>query len=443
MSTAIVGLSRYLLAIFLLFYTFHCFVVFAYPEGRERRVFYVGQNVLMVLIHVTGFYVLSIAMSDPGLIFTCLLQEIMFFGEIALMKAAYPKAQRLIINNMCMLLAVSFIIMTRLSQKRADRQFLIAALGLGLTFAIPYFLTRFRGWKKYTLYYGAAGAGILLAMLLKGAVTNGSRITLTILGITFQPSEIAKVLYVFFVAGMLTDEERMDPESGRPDKPSLILLCAGSLLYVLILTVCKDLGGALIFFVVFVFMCYAGLRMPAVLLGGGIAGSLAALAGYRLFAHVRNRVRAWRDPFGDIEGAGYQLGQSLFAIGTGSWFGMGLMKGSPDKIPVVEADFIFSAISEEMGCIFSLCIILICISNFLMFMNISMMIKDPYYRLVSLGLAVNYGFQVFLTVGGVTCFIPLTGVTLPLVSYGGTSILSTLVMFSVIQGLYILHHEEA
>ncbi len=150
------------------------------------------------------------------------------------------------------------------------------------------------------------------------------------------------------------------------------------------------------------------------------------------------RVAAWRDPFADIEGKGYQLSQSLFAIGTGSWAGMGLLMGSPDKIPVVEADFIFSAIAEEMGCLFAICLILICLSNFLMFMNISMSIGNGYFKVISLGLAVNYGFQVFLTIGGVTKLIPLTGVTLPLVSFGGTSVMSTLFMFAIIQGLYII-----
>ena len=210
----------------------------------------------------------------------------------------------------------------------------------------------------------------------------------------------------------------------------------------LILVFSKDLGGALIFFVVYVFMIYAATKKPVCLVGGAAGGVLATFIGYRLFAHVRTRFVAWRDPWSVIQGQGYQITQSLFAIGTGSWFGMGLMQGSPDKIPIVAADFIFSAISEEMGCLFSLCMVLICISNFLMFMNISMAVSDNYYRLISLGLAVNYGFQMFLTVGGVTKFIPLTGVTLPLVSYGGTSVLSTLIMFSIIQGIYIMRYSD-
>ena len=114
---------------------------------------------------------------------------------------------------------------------------------------------------------------------------------------------------------------------------------------------------------------------------------------------------------------------------------MGLNDGSPDKIPIVTRDFIFSAISEELGSIFAICLILVCISNFLMFMNTAMTAEDPYFRLIALGISVSYAFQVFLNLGGVTKFIPLTGVTLPLVSYGGSSLLSTVVMFSIIQGI--------
>jgi cell division protein FtsW (lipid II flippase) len=114
----------------------------------------------------------------------------------------------------------------------------------------------------------------------------------------------------------------------------------------------------------------------------------------------------------------------------------------PNKIPVVTKDFVFSAISEELGGVFALCLILVCISCFLMFLNIAMQMRDPFYKLIALGLGVVYGIQVFLTLGGVTKFIPSTGVTLPLVSYGGSSLISTMVLFAIIQGLYVRKSEE-
>ena len=121
---------------------------------------------------------------------------------------------------------------------------------------------------------------------------------------------------------------------------------------------------------------------------------------------------------------------------------MGLMQGSPDLIPVAESDFIFAAIAEEMGLIYALCLILICVSCYVMFLNIAMEIRNQFYKLVALGLGTCYIFQVFLMIGGVTKFIPSTGVTLPLVSYGGSSMLSTMIMFGIIQGLYIVREDE-
>ena len=174
------------------------------------------------------------------------------------------------------------------------------------------------------------------------------------------------------------------------------------------------------------------------LAAGTALGGTAAIGGYLLFDHVRRRVEAWRNPWADIEDTGYQVTQSLFAIGTGGWFGMGLCQGLPQKIPVVEKDFIFAAISEEMGGIFALCLLLICLGCFLQFMLIATRMRAVFYKLIAFGLGLEYIIQVFLTVGGVTKFIPSTGVTLPFISYGGSSIFSTFILFGVIQGLYIL-----
>ena len=198
----------------------------------------------------------------------------------------------------------------------------------------------------------------------------------------------------------------------------------------------------MIFFIAYMVMLYVATKKIYYFFGGLLCGCLASVVGYYLFAHVRVRVLAWQEPLAHFENEGNQISHSLFAIGTGGWFGMGLNQGMPNKIPEVKQDFIFSAISEELGGIFALCLILICISCFLMFLNIAMQMKDSFYKLVALGLGTIYGFQIFLSIGGDIKFIPSTGVTLPLVSYGGSSLLSTLIIFSVIQGLYLLRERE-
>jgi cell division protein FtsW (lipid II flippase) len=213
-------------------------------------------------------------------------------------------------------------------------------------------------------------------------------------------------------------------------------------LHVLILVASRDLGGALIYLMTYLIMLYVATRKPAYMFLGLGSGAVASVLAYFLFQHVQDRVIAWKDPLSVIDDQGYQISQSLFAIGSGGWFGVGLGQGMPDKIPVVTTDFVFSAISEEMGAVFALCLIFVCISCFLMFFNIAMQVKDTFYKLIALGIGALYGTQTFLALGGVTKFIPSTGVTLPLVSYGGSSLLSTVILFAIIQGLYVLQVDE-
>lgn len=189
-------------------------------------------------------------------------------------------------------------------------------------------------------------------------------------------------------------------------------------------------------------MVFVATKKWIYLLLGITGGSAAAVVAYKLFTHVQVRVLAWQDPWSVIDNEGFQITQSLFAIGSGGWFGLGLYQGTPQSIPFVEADFIFSAVTEELGLIFAMCLILVCISCFIMCMNISVRLNDKFYQLVAFGLGVTYIFQIFLTIGGGTKFIPLTGVTLPFISYGGSSVLTTLIMFSIIEGLYIIKQRE-
>src|SRR5699024_7250090 len=248
-----------------------------------------------------------------------------------------------------------------------------------------------------------------------------------------QPSEFVKILFVFYVAASLNKSREFK---------NVVITTAVAASHVLILVLSTDLGAALIFFVVYLVMLYVATRQPLYAIAGLLAGAGAAVIGYHLFAHIQVRVEAWQDPIGTYGSSGYHVAQSLFAIGSGSWFGTGLFQGQPDMIPVAETDFIFSAIVEEMGVIYGLCLILICVSCYVMFLNIAMELRNRFYKLVALGLGTCYIFQVFLQVGGVTKFIPSTGMTLPFVSYGGSSMLSTMIMFGIIQGLYILREDE-
>ena len=270
-------------------------------------------------------------------------------------------------------------------------------------------------------------------VLILGQTTYGSKLSFSIAGVTFQPSEFVKLLFVFYVASALYRSS---------DFFDVFTTAVIAAIHVIVLVCSKDLGSALIFFVVYVLMVYISTGKARYLLIGAAGGGAAAYIAFLAFSHVQVRVQAWKDPWSVIDSAGYQITQSLFAISSGGWFGLGLYNGTPGSIPFVEEDFIFSAIAEELGILFAVCLILVCVSCFVMFMNISVKLKDKFYQLVAFGLGITYIFQVFLTIGGGSKFIPLTGVTLPLISYGGSSVLMTLVMFSIVEGLYIIREDE-
>lgn len=433
MVNIIIELSKYLLIAMMAGYTYQCFTVFAYQDEYRRKRTLIRQNELMFAIHFIAFLILFLKTNEKKMLLFYGAQVVLFLAILLLYTMIYPKVSRLVVNNMCMLLCVGFIMITRLSYDRAVKQFVIVGGSVAVSLIVPVVIRKVKKLCEFKKIYAGAGILALGAVVVAGRVSYGAKLGFTIAGVSIQPSELVKILFVFFVAASLKEST----EFKNVVKTTVI-----AALHVLILVASKDLGAALIIFVVYMVMLYVATRQPLYMVAGLGAGSAASVAAYYLFGHVRTRVIAWKDPIASYNDSGYQVAQSLFAIGTGSWLGMGLCQGAPETIPVADTDFIFSAIAEELGLIFALCLILICLSCYIMFLNIAMQIHDRFYKLVALGLGTCYIFQVFLTIGGVTKFIPSTGVTLPLVSYGGSSVLSTLIMFAIIQGLYILREDE-
>lgn len=426
--------SKYVITLLIALYTYESFAVFRKKQESDRNGIYTRQNILMFGLHFSCFIVICFETGDITYLFFYAFQQIVLYATVILFRMLYPKTNRLLVNNMCMLLTVGFVILTRLSLGKAIRQFIIVMISLVIALVIPFFVSRFRFLKEWKWIYAAAGIVALGIVLVLGQTTYGSKLSYTIAGLTFQPSEFVKIIFVFFVASALYKA------AGFFEVFTTAVIAAA---HVIILVCSKDLGSALIFFVVYVLMVVVASRNWFYLLAGVSGGSVAAYLAYRVFPHIQVRVQAFKDPWSVIDSTGYQITQSLFAITSGGWFGLGLFKGTPESIPFVEADFIFSAITEELGLLFALCVILICVSSFVMFMNISMNLKDKFYQLTAFGLGVTYIFQVFLTIGGGCKFIPLTGVTLPFISYGGSSVLTTLIMFSITEGLSMIQEEEA
>lgn len=433
MELIIAELSRYIIIILFAVYTFYCFRAFARKtvEGKDR-VFRI-QRTLTLLIHFICSAILLMENKDIKYLFLYVLELLFFLLFIKIYQVFYKGLSKLVLNNMMTCMMIGFIILGRLQYALAFRQLIMAAAAMGICLLVPLFIERFTIWEKLGWQYALAGILLLLLVFVIGVEHNGSKNWISLGGIELQPSEFVKIIYVFFIAGLLSKTTKFK---------HIVVISAVAAVHVVILVVEKDLGAALIYFITYLVVLYVATMQIGYLAAGLGAGTAAAIAAYHFFSHVQTRVIAWQDPWANITDKGYQICQSLFAIGTGGLFGMGLGQGMPDTIPVAESDFIFAAISEELGVIFSVCLILVYISSYIMFVNIAMKMKKRFYKLTAFGLSVVFIFQVFLCIGGVTKFIPSTGVTLPLISYGGSSIITTIVIFSIIQGMYVMNGRE-
>ncbi|MGN0514969.1 MAG: FtsW/RodA/SpoVE family cell cycle protein [Lachnospiraceae bacterium] len=429
-----VSLSRYIFVFLMGIYIFMTFRIFVIKDESDRELKCVQQNILMFFIHLLAFAILFITEFDINILVLYLVQAFYMFMYIVIFHMLYKNGNMLLLNNMCMLMTIGFIMITRLSFNQGLRQFIFIVTGSLLTLVIPVIMQKVKTLRNIPWLYGVVGIIALLVVLIAGELTHGANIAIEIGNlISIQPSEFIKIVYVFFVASMFNRSTSFG---------NVVLTTVFAAVHVIILVLSTDLGGALIYFVVYLVMLYVATREIIYPILGITAGSGAAFVAYKLFSHVRTRVNAWLDPWTLIDNQGYQITQSLFAIGMGSWFGVGLNRGMPYKIPYVEMDFMFSAICEEFGIIFGICVILLCMNTFMLMMDVGMKSKGQFYKLLAVGLATAYGFQIFLTIGGGIKFIPLTGVTLPLISYGGSSAFSTLIMFAVIQGLFMLRMNE-
>lgn len=435
MVNIICTMSKYMIIILMSIYTFTCFSVFGYKEERKQRAILRTQSFMMLLMHCITFCVLYLRTEE--------LKYLQLFGALTIVLATtvilysifYPKVSKLVLNNMCMLIGIGIMIISRLEFEKAIKQLVIVAGSLVVSLIIPVIIRKASflynaGWIKV---YGGIGFLALALVAVAGTTSYGAKLGFTIAGISIQPSELVKIVFVFFVACSLYHATKFK---------HIVITTIIAAAHVLILVISTDLGAAVILFVSYLVMLYVGTKKIFYMFAGITAGSTAAVIAHKLFYHVQVRVEAWQDPFACFDSGGYQIAQSLFAIGTGGWLGMGILQGAPHSIPVAVEDFVFAAVTEELGLIFGLCLILICVSCYLMFLNIAMQMVNKFYKLVALGLGTTYIFQVFLTIGGVIKFIPSTGVTLPFISYGGSSVLSTSIMFAIIQGMYILREDE-
>lgn len=307
--------------------------------------------------------------------------------------------------------------------------------------AILIFLRDYRVLDRYRYLIGLAALVALLLPLLPviGREVNGARLWLRVAGFTFQPGELAKLGIVSFFASYLADKRqllsvatnRVGPFMVPPARAFGPVLAAWAVsLAVLVFE--KDLGLSLLFFGIFVVMLYVATSRPAYVVVAGLLFALGAASAYATFAHVQTRISIWLDVWSMANDEGYQLAQSLFALGTGGIAGVGWGQGRPDFIPFVQTDFIFAAFGEELGLLGTtallLCFFLMVGRGF----RIALRARDDFGMLLATGLTTIFALQIFVILGGVTRLIPLTGLTLPFVSYGGSSLVANYLLVALL-----------
>lgn len=425
--------SRYLCILLVVLYTYCNFRYLSIPDEEDAAPLCGWQFRIILLIHFLCHVVIFLKAQEMTVLPLYLAELAFLIGYPSIFRLLYRNMNRLLLNNLCLFISYGLIMLERLDMSKAIKQFAIIVGAAVLTLVIPFIIDRIWDLMRYRYVFAVVGIALLFSVFLIGATSYGAKMSIQIGGFTFQASEIVKITFVFCMAGMLCLAESFR---------EICITSGFAGAHMLVLVLCRDLGSALIFFMAYLIMLFIATSRKSLLALGSAAAALAAVVSYRLFSHVRTRVFAWLNPWADIDNKGYQITQSLFAIGTGGLTGLGLFQGLPNRIPIVEKDFMISAISEEMGAITAICITLLCLGCFMQMMMIATYMEFQFYKLVAVGLALEYIVQVFLTIGGAVKFIPSTGVTLPFVSYGGSSLVASFIVFSVIQALYIVQGNE-
>ncbi|WP_407307568.1 FtsW/RodA/SpoVE family cell cycle protein [Desulfosporosinus sp. SB140] len=338
------------------------------------------------------------------------------------------------------IMALGLVFLVRISPESALRQFWWANIGHLIFYSVLWIMRDYRQLGRFRYLWGLLAVALLLVTLIFGFAAGGATSWLRIAGIGVEPEEFVKLALLLFMATYLEQNEELlrvgTVQWGKfslPDWRTLgpFLVMAGFSLG--LLGAQKSLGTALVFYALFVFMIYVvteralylGISAPIFLLVGG--------AGYMLFRHVRVRVLVWLNPWQDPTGMGYQIAQSLFAISGGKILGTGLGNGiGAATVPAASTDFIFSVIAEELGFAGAMAVLVLFLIVVMRAFSISLRAKDRFGQILAAGIGILLGTETLIILAGVTKLLPLTGIPLPWVSYGGSSLLVHFILLGVL-----------
>lgn len=410
--------------------------------GRVRRTTELGLLLLGALIIIGAYALASVGRtaSLPANIgpFLGMLLALFAIGHLAVRKLA-AHADGLLLPLAGLLNGLGYVFIARMDEDLAAAQATWSAVGMAGFVVTLVLIRRSRDLEHYRYSFAALGIVLLLLPSLVGREINGARIWISVGPMSFQPGEAAKLALAAFLAGYLVEKRELLALSSKrigplflPDPRHLGPLIAAWGVSLLVMVNQRDLGSSLLFFTLFVVLLWVATgRGVYLLLGTGLFAG-GAVGAYHLFGHVRDRVEIWLDPWPVAKDAGYQIVEAAFAMADGGLTGTGLGLGDPSRIPARETDFIFAVVAEELGLVGATAILLAYLLIVGCGLRIALQADHPFEKLLATGLTTLLGVQAFVIVGGVTRVLPLTGVTLPFMSFGGSSLLANYVLLALL-----------
>ena len=348
-----------------------------------------------------------------------------------LIRKFYPQGDKFLITFACILSVIGIAVMYRLDTSVAVKQFMWFTAGIIVFIVLVVAIPDIRNFSKYKNVFLIVTLLIMPMALIAGKEINGATNWVTIGGFGFQPSAFGKITFVLYLSSALMgyeDKKNIADDFKQLWQPALVAVFSLGCLVMQ-----KDLGSALIFFGIAVTMLYVSTGKKKYVAITIVLSAIGAFVAYHLFSHVQARIDIWRDPWSDPNGGGYQIIQGLYAISSGGMLGSGLGQGYPGFVPVNTSDLIFAVICEELGMVFGLGIMIIYFLFFYRGMRAAFRVKDKFSQLNTIGLSAMIACQVLVIIGGVFAIIPLTGITLPLISYGGSSMLTIFFALAILQ----------
>lgn len=372
--------------------------------------------------------------------FLAVLLLVLVSAHIAVRLLA-PGADSTLLPVAALLNGLGYVMIARLSERLAGLQTTWTLIGIIAFTATLIVVRRVNDLARFKWTYFAVGAGLLLLPMVPGLgfSSGGARIWVSVGPVNFQPGEFAKIALALFFAAYLAESRELIKNGtwrvGRfmlPEPRDLLPLLAAWGFSVVLMVGQKDLGSSLLFFTLFIVMVWIATEKAAFMTIGLGLFAMSATAAYFLFDHVQTRVSIWLDPWESYRGRGYQIAQSMFALGSGGLGGTGLGLGDPTRIPEAKNDFIFAAIGEELGLFGATAILIAFLLIIGAGLRTAMRAKRDFAKLLAIGLTTIVGVQAFIIVGGVIRVVPLTGITLPFVSYGGSSLVANYVLLALL-----------